>query len=223
MKKLRRVTPELVANVLKVQTEPALASKFFHWAGSLQSNVNRVDKAHKLFLGPNSETFNPIVVSYAEMKKMDEFCELLVQMKKLGSSVMDDFAKFWQWKCLRTGKSEVIIVYILAVVSEMMQERCPPDDVVCSAVIFGMCKHDVIEEARKSVAFGVIKGAAHDAIKFWENGWKRGKRKLMIRPSSKVSIIAMKKHATCTKIMVLTLDLDLPKWLYAEEFAGRLL
>ncbi|KAM6557368.1 hypothetical protein CsatB_004387 [Cannabis sativa] len=31
----------------------------------------------------------------------------------------------------------------------MMQERCPPDDVVCSAVIFGMCKHDVIEEARK--------------------------------------------------------------------------
>ncbi|KAF4350369.1 hypothetical protein G4B88_030887 [Cannabis sativa] len=50
----------------------------------------------------NSESFNPIVVSYAEMKKMDEFYELLVQMKKLGSSVMDDLAEFWQWKCLRT-------------------------------------------------------------------------------------------------------------------------
>ncbi|KAM7509050.1 hypothetical protein LguiA_019503 [Lonicera macranthoides] len=31
--KLRRVTPKLVAEVLKVQTDPRLSSKFFHWAG----------------------------------------------------------------------------------------------------------------------------------------------------------------------------------------------
>ncbi|KAF9592494.1 hypothetical protein IFM89_015065 [Coptis chinensis] len=31
--KLRRVTPKLVTEVLKVQTDPRLSSKFFHWAG----------------------------------------------------------------------------------------------------------------------------------------------------------------------------------------------
>ncbi|XP_047174964.1 pentatricopeptide repeat-containing protein At4g20740 [Vigna umbellata] len=34
LKKLRRVPPNLVAEVLKVQTNHALASKFFHWANS---------------------------------------------------------------------------------------------------------------------------------------------------------------------------------------------
>jgi pentatricopeptide repeat protein len=33
LNKLRRVTPNIVAELLKVQTDPALASKFFHWAG----------------------------------------------------------------------------------------------------------------------------------------------------------------------------------------------
>ncbi|KAF4347687.1 pentatricopeptide repeat-containing protein At4g20740 [Cannabis sativa] len=255
-------------------------------------NVKRVDKAHKLFrvtvqedLGPNFETVNPILVSYAEMKKMDEFCELLVQMKKLGSSVMDDLTKFFyfivgkedgvkmamevfedlkirgyytvaiynilmeafhrigmatkalslfdemkdmnvqpdsstysiaiecfvedgnakeacacynkiiEMSCVpsvsayqslarelcKTGEIDAAMLLVrdclasvrsgpmefkyaltiihackarnaadvLSVLSEMMQEGCPPDDVVCSAVIFGMCKYDAIEEARK--------------------------------------------------------------------------
>ncbi|KAI3967801.1 hypothetical protein MKX01_039193 [Papaver californicum] len=33
LNKLRRVTPNLVAEVLKVQTDPKISSKFFHWAG----------------------------------------------------------------------------------------------------------------------------------------------------------------------------------------------
>ncbi|XP_062115610.1 pentatricopeptide repeat-containing protein At4g20740 [Humulus lupulus] len=255
-------------------------------------NVKRVDKAHKLFrmtvqedLGPNFETVNPILVSYAEMRKMDEFSELLEQMQKLGSSVMDDLAKFFYFmvgkedgvtmamevfedlkvrgyytvaiynilmeafhrigmetkalslldemkdmnvqpdsstysiaiECLaeeenvkeacacynkiiemscvpsvsayqslarelcKTGEIDAAMMLVrdclasvrsgpmefkyaltvlhacksrnaadvLAVISEMMQEGCPPDDVVCSAAISGMCKHDTIEEARK--------------------------------------------------------------------------
>ena len=31
----------------------------------------------------------------------------------------------------------------------MMQQGCPPDDVICSAIISGMCKYGTIEEARK--------------------------------------------------------------------------
>ncbi|KAM0069023.1 putative tetratricopeptide-like helical domain superfamily [Helianthus debilis subsp. tardiflorus] len=33
LNKLRRVTPKLVAEVLKVESDPVIASKFFHWAG----------------------------------------------------------------------------------------------------------------------------------------------------------------------------------------------
>ena len=33
LNKLCRVTPVLVAEVLKVQTNPVICSKFFHWAG----------------------------------------------------------------------------------------------------------------------------------------------------------------------------------------------
>ncbi|PIA48286.1 hypothetical protein AQUCO_01400702v1 [Aquilegia coerulea] len=33
LNKLRRVTPKLVTEVLKVQTDPKISSKFFHWAG----------------------------------------------------------------------------------------------------------------------------------------------------------------------------------------------
>ncbi|KAL5543648.1 hypothetical protein UlMin_007432 [Ulmus minor] len=67
-------------------------------------NMKRVDKAHKLFrltvqegLGPDFQTVNPILVSYAEAGKMDDFCELLVQMKKLGFSVIDDLSKFFSF------------------------------------------------------------------------------------------------------------------------------
>ncbi|KAK4285433.1 hypothetical protein QN277_002130 [Acacia crassicarpa] len=38
---------------------------------------------------------------------------------------------------------------VIEVLNEMMQEGCPPDEVIYSAIISGMCKHGTIEEARK--------------------------------------------------------------------------
>lgn len=64
--------------------------------------VKRVDKAYKLFqvtvqedLEPDFVTVNPMLVSYAEMRSMDEFCKLLNQMQKLGFCVIDDLSKFF--------------------------------------------------------------------------------------------------------------------------------
>ncbi|OVA06105.1 Pentatricopeptide repeat [Macleaya cordata] len=65
-------------------------------------NANWVDKAYKLFkitvqesLSPNFVTVNPILVSYAEDNRMDDFHRLLVQMQKLGLPVNDDLRKFF--------------------------------------------------------------------------------------------------------------------------------
>lgn len=38
---------------------------------------------------------------------------------------------------------------VIDVLNEMMQQGCPPDDVIYSAIISGMSKHGTIEEARK--------------------------------------------------------------------------
>ncbi|KAM5551998.1 pentatricopeptide repeat-containing protein [Rosa sericea] len=38
---------------------------------------------------------------------------------------------------------------VIDVLNEMMQQGCPPDHVIYSAIISGMCKHGTIEEARK--------------------------------------------------------------------------
>ncbi|KAL9424337.1 hypothetical protein AB3S75_036260 [Citrus x aurantiifolia] len=45
----------------------------------------------------------------------------------------------------RSGEAEKII----EVLNEMTQEGCPPNEVTCSAIISGMCKHGTLEEARK--------------------------------------------------------------------------
>ncbi|KAK2997949.1 hypothetical protein RJ639_025664 [Escallonia herrerae] len=77
-------------------------------------NANRVDKAHKLFqltvqedLQPDFVTVIPMLVSYAKLKRMDEFCKLLAQMNKLGFSVVDDLSKFFS---IMVGKEDRIMI-----------------------------------------------------------------------------------------------------------------
>ena len=38
---------------------------------------------------------------------------------------------------------------VIEVLNEMMQQGCPPDEVIYSAIISGMCMYGTIEEARK--------------------------------------------------------------------------
>ncbi|GKV11161.1 hypothetical protein SLEP1_g22440 [Rubroshorea leprosula] len=65
-------------------------------------SAKRVDRAYKLFqitvkeaLEPNFATVNPMLVAFAEVRRMDAFCMLLEQMKKLGFSVLEDLSKFF--------------------------------------------------------------------------------------------------------------------------------
>ncbi|KAJ7949278.1 Pentatricopeptide repeat-containing protein [Quillaja saponaria] len=67
-------------------------------------NVDQVEKAYKLFqitvqegLEPNFESVKPILVSYAEEKRIEEFCRLLRQMEMLGSQVTDDLSIFFSF------------------------------------------------------------------------------------------------------------------------------
>ncbi|CAL2237376.1 unnamed protein product [Prunus armeniaca] len=63
-----------------------------------------VDKAYKIFrvtvqegLQPDFATVNPILVSYAEMRRMDNFCDMLAEMEKFDFPVIDDLSKFFSF------------------------------------------------------------------------------------------------------------------------------
>lgn len=66
--------------------------------------LNQVDKARKLFhvtlqegLEPDFMTLNPLLLSYAELKRMDDLCNLLLQMQGLGFDVIDNLSRFFSF------------------------------------------------------------------------------------------------------------------------------
>ncbi|XWS07570.1 hypothetical protein CRYUN_Cryun41cG0000200 [Craigia yunnanensis] len=48
-------------------------------------------------LEPEFATVNPLLVAFAEMRRMDDFCKLLEQMQKLGISVIEDLSRFFSF------------------------------------------------------------------------------------------------------------------------------
>ncbi|XVF76587.1 hypothetical protein PTKIN_Ptkin13bG0277700 [Pterospermum kingtungense] len=146
-------------------------------------------------LEPEFATVNPMLVAFAEARRMDVFCKLLEQMKKLGFSVIDDHSKFFSFlvgkeekvrilsrlcvchnkiiemSCIpsidacyslakglcKIGEIDAAMMLdrdclgakkVMELLNEMMQEGLPPDSIICSATIFGMCKYGTIEVAR---------------------------------------------------------------------------
>nr|GMD13562.1 pentatricopeptide repeat-containing protein At4g20740 [Ipomoea batatas] len=149
-------------------------------------NHRLVDRAYKLLrvtvkedLQPDFFTVSPILLSYAESKRMDDFISLLEQMQKLGFCIRDDLSKFFSvmvkkdndimlaWELFEELKlkydcsvqSYNVLMEALHsigkvkrdvfVLSEMIEQGCPPNDIIHCAIICGMCMHGTIEEARK--------------------------------------------------------------------------
>lgn len=64
--------------------------------------ANHIEKAYTLFqvtvqedLQPDFVTVNPMLVSYAESKNMDDFCKLLGEVQKLGFNVIGNLCRFF--------------------------------------------------------------------------------------------------------------------------------
>nr|GMD19710.1 pentatricopeptide repeat-containing protein At4g20740 [Ipomoea batatas] len=149
-------------------------------------NHRLVDRAYKLLrvtvkedLQPDFFTVSPILLSYAESKRMDDFIGLLEQMQKLGFCIRDNLSKFFSvmvkkdndimlaWELFEELKlkydcsvqSYNVLMEALhsigkvkrdvLVLSEMIEQGCSPNDITHCAIICGMCMHGTIEEARK--------------------------------------------------------------------------
>jgi len=73
-------------------------------------NLKKLQKAYKLFqvtvregLEPDFLTVKPLLVAYAEVNRMGEFCKLLEQMEKLGFPVVADLSKFFSLLVEKNG------------------------------------------------------------------------------------------------------------------------
>ncbi|KAK6115383.1 hypothetical protein DH2020_007652 [Rehmannia glutinosa] len=117
-----------------------------------------VDRAYKLFqvtiwedLKPDFDTVNPILVCYAESKRMKEFCKLLEQMQKFGFSVSDDLLKFFSgmleknngvvmalevFECLKTQNYLTVPIY-----NELMEAFLKNDEEKKALALF----HELID------------------------------------------------------------------------------
>ncbi|XP_043718837.1 pentatricopeptide repeat-containing protein At4g20740-like [Telopea speciosissima] len=87
-------------------------------------NVDQVDKAYKLLqitvqegLSPDFVTINPILVAFAEQTRMNDFCKLLEQMKKLGSPVIHDLPKFFSF-LIEKGNRELTALQVFTYLKE---------------------------------------------------------------------------------------------------------
>uniref|UniRef100_A0A7N0TL13 PROP1-like PPR domain-containing protein n=1 Tax=Kalanchoe fedtschenkoi TaxID=63787 RepID=A0A7N0TL13_KALFE len=67
-------------------------------------SVEQVDKAYRLFqvtvaegLEPHFSTVRPMLVSYAELNRLDDFLKMLVHMEKLKFQVTDDLSKLFSY------------------------------------------------------------------------------------------------------------------------------
>ncbi|KAI4333034.1 hypothetical protein L6164_017891 [Bauhinia variegata] len=81
-------------------------------------DVNQVEKAYKLFqrivqddLDPDFVSVKPLLVSYAEAKRMDDFCKLLKLMEKLNFPVIDDLCKFFSFLVDKNGPIMALEVF----------------------------------------------------------------------------------------------------------------
>ncbi|KAF7824644.1 pentatricopeptide repeat-containing protein [Senna tora] len=81
-------------------------------------NVNQVQKAYKIFqvtiqedLEPDFVSVKPLLMSYAEAKRMEDICHLLRQMQKLGFPVLDDLSKFFSFLIETKGPTMALEVF----------------------------------------------------------------------------------------------------------------
>ncbi|PPD90180.1 hypothetical protein GOBAR_DD12871 [Gossypium barbadense] len=81
-------------------------------------DVKLIDRAYKLFqvtvqegLEPGFATVKPMLLVFAEMRRMSDFCKLLEQMQKLGFSVNDDLSKFFSF-VVEKGERTIMAVRV---------------------------------------------------------------------------------------------------------------
>ncbi|KAL4632676.1 hypothetical protein ACB092_04G068200 [Castanea dentata] len=151
LNKLRRVTPDLVAEVLKSQPDPNLASKFFHWASKQKS-------FHHTFASYNA--FAYCLNRSNRFRSADQLPELMISLNKpptekqiidalmrnglvdLAVSVYDDFRndglveESVTFMVLIKGLCKVgRIDEMLKVLSKMRENLCTPDVFAYTAMV----------------------------------------------------------------------------------------
>ncbi|XWS07571.1 hypothetical protein CRYUN_Cryun41cG0000300 [Craigia yunnanensis] len=138
------------------------------WEGET-SILSLFQELKDLNFKPDSSTYSIAIICYVEDEDIKEACvrhNKIIEMLSLKIGEIDA-AMMLVRDCLgnvtsgpMAFKYTLTILHacksgaekVMEVLNEMMQEGLPPDNIICSAIISGMCKYGTIEEARKVFA-----------------------------------------------------------------------
>nr|DAD34756.1 TPA_asm: hypothetical protein HUJ06_005396 [Nelumbo nucifera] len=138
LNKLRRVTPNLVAEVLKVQTDPKISSKFFHWAADQVPELMNMQGKQ-----PTEKQFEILIRMHSDAGRGLRVYFVYEKMKKFGvkprvflyNRIMDALVK--------TNHLDLA----LSVYEDFKEDGLVEDSVTFMVIIKGLCKSGRINEA----------------------------------------------------------------------------
>ncbi|KAJ9187314.1 hypothetical protein P3X46_002783 [Hevea brasiliensis] len=166
LRKLRRVTPDLVAEVLKVETNPHLASKFFHWAGK-QKGYNHNFASYNAFAyclnrsslfraadqlpelmdsqgkPPTEKQFEILIRMHSDANRGLRVYYVYQKMKKFGVKPRTFLYNRVIDALIKTGHLDLA----LSVYEDFKSNGLVEDSVTYMTLIKGLCKVNRIEEA----------------------------------------------------------------------------
>ncbi|KAE9584842.1 hypothetical protein Lal_00024239 [Lupinus albus] len=165
LNKLRRVPQNLVAEVLKVQTDPALASKFFHWAGK-QKGYNHNFASYNAFAYclnrnnrfraadqlpelmdsqgkvPSEKQFEILIRMHSDANRGLRVYHVYEKMKKFGVKPRVFLYNRVMDALVKTGHLNLA----LSVYDDFREDRLVEDTVTFMILIKGLCKAGRIDE-----------------------------------------------------------------------------
>nr|XP_043609746.1 pentatricopeptide repeat-containing protein At4g20740 [Erigeron canadensis]XP_043609747.1 pentatricopeptide repeat-containing protein At4g20740 [Erigeron canadensis] len=168
LNKLRRVTPKLVAEVLKVQSDPVMSSKFFHWAGKQKGYkhdfasynaftycLNRnnqfraADQVPELMnmqgKPPTEKQFEILIRMHSDSNRGLRVYYVYEKMKKFGVKPRVFLYNRIMDSLVKTGHLDLS----LSVYNDFKNEKLAEEGVTFMILIKGLCKAGQVEEALK--------------------------------------------------------------------------
>ncbi|KAJ6702894.1 ATPASE EXPRESSION PROTEIN 3 [Salix viminalis] len=163
--KLRRVTPDLVAEVLKVENNPQLATKFFHWAGKQKGfkhtfasynafayNLNRsklfraADQLPELMEAqgkpPTEKQFEILIRMHSDANRGLRVYYVYQKMVKFGVKARVFLYNRIMDSLIKTGHLDLA----LSVYEDFRRDGLVEESVTYMILIKGLCKAGRIEE-----------------------------------------------------------------------------
>ncbi|XP_010537374.1 PREDICTED: pentatricopeptide repeat-containing protein At4g20740 isoform X2 [Tarenaya hassleriana] len=142
LNKLRRVTPNIVAEVLKIEKHPATAAKFFHWAGHFRAADQLPELMDSQGRPPSEKQFEILIRMHADKKRGLRVYYIYEKMKKFGVKPRVFLYNRIMDALIKSGNLDLA----LSVYEDFREDGLVEESTTFMILIKGLCKAGRMEE-----------------------------------------------------------------------------